>query len=257
VVAPPLAQTGRTAACEVARVVAATGSWCLLSNRRTPDVLPVLSRGKHRNPRKGACFMELASYLAGERWSDHPKCTHPLLAALAREVNDSVDDATRRRLAPLIPDVIGLDTDDPRADAWIARTAALAALPVVAAEKQDITAVGLYSCERHLARLERRPLDDLTPEVRVALDQVPHARDWARGFTATGWGPAGQFDRRSASVIVHTAVAGLAAACVSDAADRLVDLLTETIGECRERFATRTTEVTEEQWRAVHALTVR
>ena len=42
--------------------------------------VPVLSRGKHRNPRKGACFMEFASYLAGEPWSDHPACTHPLLA---------------------------------------------------------------------------------------------------------------------------------------------------------------------------------
>ena len=51
---------------------------------RLPQLLPVLSRGKHRNPRKGACFMELASFLAGERWSDHPACTHPLLAALAR-----------------------------------------------------------------------------------------------------------------------------------------------------------------------------
>jgi len=28
--------------------------------------------------------MEFASYLAGERWSDHPACTHPLLAVLAR-----------------------------------------------------------------------------------------------------------------------------------------------------------------------------
>jgi hypothetical protein len=220
-------------------------------------MVPVLSRGKHRNPRKGACFMELASYLAGERWSDHPKCTHPLLAALAREVNDSVDDVTRRRLAPLIPDVIGLDTDDPRADAWIARTAALAALPVVAAEKQDITAVGLYSCERHLARLERRPLEELSPEVREALDRVPHARDWARGFTATGWGPAGQFDRRSASVIVHTAVSGLAAACVDDPNDRLVALLTSAIDECHERFGTRVADVTDEQWREVHSLTVR
>jgi hypothetical protein len=220
-------------------------------------MIPVLSKGKHRNPRKGACFMELASYLAGERWSDHPKCTHPLLAALAREVNDSVDDVTRLRLAPLIPDVIGLDTDDPRADAWIARTAALAALPVVAAEKQDITAVGLYSSERHLARLERRPLDELSPDVQAALDCVPHARDWARGFTATGWGPAGQFDRRSASVIVHTAVVGLAAACVDDANDRLVALLTSTIGECRRRFGTQTADVTDEQWRQLYALTHR
>ena len=68
-----------------------------------PDLVPVLSRGKHRNPRKGACFMELASYLAGERWSDHPRCTHPLLAALARGVNDLTSDAGRAKLAELIP----------------------------------------------------------------------------------------------------------------------------------------------------------
>jgi hypothetical protein len=37
-----------------------------------PDLFPILSPGKHRNPRSGACFMELASLLAGERWSDHP-----------------------------------------------------------------------------------------------------------------------------------------------------------------------------------------
>ena len=66
-----------------------------------PDVLPVLSRGKHRNPRKGACFMELASYLAGERWSDHPPCTHALLATVARLVNDFTSDVARPRLAHL------------------------------------------------------------------------------------------------------------------------------------------------------------
>ncbi|MDX6241462.1 MAG: hypothetical protein QOG10_6286, partial [Kribbellaceae bacterium] len=69
--------------------------------------VPVLSRGKHRNPRKGACFMEFASYLAGEPWSDHPACTHPLLAGVARDVNDCTTDAGRSRLAPLIPSVIG------------------------------------------------------------------------------------------------------------------------------------------------------
>ena len=30
--------------------------------------------------------MEFASFLAGERWSDHPACTHPLLAGVARDV---------------------------------------------------------------------------------------------------------------------------------------------------------------------------
>src|SRR4029077_9468441 len=60
---------------------------------RVPDLVPVLSRGKHRHPRQGACFMELASFVAGERWSDHPACTHPLLASLARLVNDATSDA--------------------------------------------------------------------------------------------------------------------------------------------------------------------
>ena len=72
-----------------------------------PDGIPVLSRGRHRTPRRGACFMELASVLAGERWSDHPSCTHPLLGQLARLVNDHTSDAGRQELALLIPSVVG------------------------------------------------------------------------------------------------------------------------------------------------------
>ena len=78
-----------------------------------PEIVPILSRGKHRNPRKGACFMEMASYLAGERWSDHPKCTHPLVATVARLVNDNTSDDHRSRLAELIPSVIGLHDHRP------------------------------------------------------------------------------------------------------------------------------------------------
>ncbi|MQA96287.1 MAG: hypothetical protein GEV11_17180 [Streptosporangiales bacterium] len=51
--------------------------------------------------------MELASVLAGEPWSDHPRCAHPLLAAIARLVNDSVSDGARDSLLPLVPEVIG------------------------------------------------------------------------------------------------------------------------------------------------------
>ena len=76
-----------------------------------PDLVPVLSAGKHRNPRKGACFMEMASFLAGERWSDHPSCTHPLLASLARLVNDWLKDEDRSPLVLLVrggrPDRLG------------------------------------------------------------------------------------------------------------------------------------------------------
>ena len=72
-----------------------------------PDYMPVLSSGAHTDPSKGGCFMEMASFLAGEAWSDHPACTHPAIAAAARSVNDRLGDADRQRLVPLIPRVVG------------------------------------------------------------------------------------------------------------------------------------------------------
>jgi hypothetical protein len=201
--------------------------------------------------------MELASYLAGEPWSDHPACTHPLLAALARDVNDHVDDHARLRLAPLIPEVIGLDGTDPRVDAWIAREAALAALPVVAAERQGVAAVGLLRCERLISELEGVSKYHLDPRTEAALDGVPDARDWARGFTALGWGSAGSFSRRSAPAIVHSAVSGISAAAVPNADDLLVDLLQRTIVLCREWFGHSTRPVDAETWRELSSLTHR
>ena len=64
-----------------------------------PALLPVLSRGKHRNPQKGACFIEFASLLAGERWSDHPACTHTLLAELDGRPAGDLEAPSRHALA--------------------------------------------------------------------------------------------------------------------------------------------------------------
>jgi hypothetical protein len=228
-----------------------------MTHSHVPDVVPVLSRGKHRSPKKGACFMELASYLAGEKWSDHPSCTHPLLAALARDVNDHVSDASRVWLAPLVPDVIALNGDDPRADAWIAREAALTALPVVSSERQGVAAVGLFRCEWYLARLEGRDDHDLTPGTRAALDAVPAARDWARRFGLLGHGSEDRFRKRSAPVIVHSSIAGIATACVKDSDRTLVDLLDRTIASCRTWFGHEATPVPDSLWHEVCALTTR
>ncbi|HET6624986.1 MAG TPA: hypothetical protein VFG63_01220 [Nocardioidaceae bacterium] len=227
-----------------------------MSLSRTPDVMPVLSRGKHRSPRKGACFMELASYLAGERWSDHPDCTHPVLARLAREINDHVDDYGRERIAPMIPDVIGLTGDDPRLDAWIAREAARTALPVASAERQGVAAVGVLRCERVLNELEGRPLDHLDPASREALAEVPHAWDWARRFCHMGWGSGRNFQRRSAPTIVHAAVAGIAHASIADPDTVLVELLERTITRTRDWLAADTpVGVDEVQWHELCELT--
>jgi hypothetical protein len=227
------------------------------SNNGTPDLMPVLSRGKHRSPKKGACFMELASFLAGESWSDHPSCTHPLLASLARDVNDHVGDAARTRLAPLIPEVIGLNGSDPRVDAWIARETALAALPITACERQGVAAVGLLRCERMLNQLEGRSKHYVDPRTEARLDEVPHARDWARGFTALGWGSAGSFAKRSAPAIVHSAVSGIAAAPVADSDGVLVDLLERTIVLCHGWFGHEPATVGDDLWRETIRMTVR
>ena len=223
----------------------------------TPDLMPVLSRGKHRNPKKGACFMELASFLAGEPWSDHPRCTHSLLASLARDVNAHVGDEARTRLAPLIPSVIGLTCDDPRWDAWIAREAALAALPVTSAERQGVAAVGLMRCERMLNQLEGRPRQYVDPRTQAAMDAVPHARDWARGFTALGWGSTASFTKRSAPAIVHSAVSGIASAAVPSPEDLLVDLLERTIELCRGWVGQRPRPLDPVAWQQASALTHR
>lgn len=226
---------------------------------RMPDMMPVLSPGRHRSPKKGACFMELASYLAGERWSDHPSCTHSLLAALARDVNDHITGTNRSTLVTLIPEVIGLTTDDPRADAWIAREAALSALPVVSAERQRVAAVGIIRCEEMLNEAEGRPRDHRSPRAQAALDAVPDARDWARGFAALGWGGAGSFSRRSAPAIVHSAVSGIASSVSSDPDALLVGVLRETITLCRRSFdeTVPVSPLAEETWRELTALTIR
>jgi hypothetical protein len=195
--------------------------------------MPVLSRGKHRNPRRGACFMEMASFLAGERWSDHPSCTHPLLAHLARLVNDSVTDAARSRLIPLIPSVVGLASDDLRVDATIALRSALAALPVAAASRQHVLATAVLGCERVLAELEGRDADVLSPLSREILAEVPEAADWARSFSGRIHGSHRTFRGQTAPHILNLAVEGIALACVPDVEERLIDLLTAAIADCQ------------------------
>lgn len=76
--------------------------------------LPELQAGQHLDPSHGGCFMEYASLLAGEKWSDHPRCTHPALAQLARLVNDAASTGERQQLTRLIPDVIGVTGQDAR-----------------------------------------------------------------------------------------------------------------------------------------------
>jgi len=198
-----------------------------------PELMPTLAKGKHRNARQGACFMEMASFLAGERWSDRPSCTHPLLSTMARLINDNTPDDERQHLAPLIPSVIGLNSDDPRWDALIARRAAVSALPVASEPRQRALAVGLITCGRVLDWLDGRPRGTIDSPTAAAVAKVPLAWDWARRFAKDHDDVSMKaFQQQSAPRIVLTAVAGITEACVRDHDARLRALLESAIDDC-------------------------
>jgi hypothetical protein len=206
----------------------------------SPDVMPVLSPGKHRNPRQGACFMEFASYLAGERWSDHPPCTHPLLAFLARGVNDFTSDDARGRLVPLIPSVIGLNGSDPRIYVLIALRSAACAIPVASESRQRALATGLLTCEQMVGELGMTEDTAVTRRITDSLALAPHAWEWAKDFEALR----GKHRRslsftRAGRAIVSTAVLGIAQACIDDADDRLHQLLSLTIDDAAQAMKPR------------------
>jgi len=189
-------------------------------NRRTnrmPEGVPILSPGRHRNPKQGACFMEFASFLAGERWSDHPACTNATLAALARDINDLLSDTSRSRLVSYIPRVVGLTTDDPDFGMSIALGAARAALPVASMERQRALSVALIAFDSNPGEATRN-----------AFAQAPDIERWARTYLgSTRITP--RATARTQEAIVHTATTGIALACVDDTDARLFALLRDTI----------------------------
>lgn len=74
--------------------------------------LPTPARFAHLHPDDGACLMEYVALLATGRFTDSPPRTHPVLAALARVVNDSVGDPARHALWPLAADLADAYPDD-------------------------------------------------------------------------------------------------------------------------------------------------
>jgi hypothetical protein len=72
----------------------------------TLDVIE-LSRGRHKSGADGMSPMEAAAWLAGERHSDHPDCTCPVIAAYVRRISDWASDEQRQQLGAFLPRLIG------------------------------------------------------------------------------------------------------------------------------------------------------
>jgi hypothetical protein len=108
--------------------------------------------------------MEYAALLAGEPWTDQPRCTHPVLAALARLANDATTPTGRYRLVPLIPYVVGANPDDLHTAPAIVRAAITTVRPAAARGR---------SLRRHQRRAGRR--------LRRIVHQPPTLIDRWRG----------------------------------------------------------------------------
>jgi hypothetical protein len=74
----------------------------------TPNYQTIaLGVGRHSGPDDGACVMELASMLAGERFSDHPRSVCPVIGSFLRKYNDGLDDERRQDLYAVAAKVVG------------------------------------------------------------------------------------------------------------------------------------------------------
>ncbi len=63
--------------------------------------------GSHQSIERGLCILEAVSYVAGEKWSDHPQCASPVIAAFLRSWNDRLPDDERQSLKQYIPLLVG------------------------------------------------------------------------------------------------------------------------------------------------------
>ena len=217
-----------------------------------PMMMPMLARGRHRSPRRGACFMELASYLAGETWTDSPACTDESLAHLARLVNDLSSNDARPRLSPMIPSVIGLRGLGAGFADEVALIAAVHALPIAAQERQRGIAVGVLRILAEVGDYDSQAHDVWKASARTLLRQHYGIERWAREFVDR-MGLVSR-DRSATGAMTEIATRGIAEACVSDPDDRLCELLRAAIAwahECAGANPALVPELQPQHWTAV------
>ncbi len=158
----------------------------------------VLAKGRHRSARQGVCAMELSSMLGDERFTDHPQCVCPAVAAFLRGYNDAVTQRLRQELFGIAASVVDSRHPDPevrrdRADAllgwplqvWARRRWRLPWPPTFTPENAfgDLEDAGAYVGraarrnravhERTLAFLERTAMQRVDDEPAAPAKKTP------------------------------------------------------------------------------------
>ena len=79
----------------------------------------LLAGGHGKNAEGQMCIMEAVAYVAGERWSDSPTCTSPILASFMRQLNDRLSDEKRQELKPFIAKMVGTRDGRDEERSWL------------------------------------------------------------------------------------------------------------------------------------------
>ncbi len=206
---------------------------------RTPTAMPILAAGRHRSPRHGACLMEYTSLLAGERFSDAPRCTDPVLAAIARAVNDYSRDASRQRIAPFAGDLTTAEGAGEDVQRRLVRHCLLTALSRATGTRRHVLLVALLGLDRAAAGADDGwDASMLSVDSELALLHNDAGLAEAAAYVANVPVSVGEHARRALGVAAEVAVATIADSG-DDADDVLFQLLRQCLDDYRAALAGR------------------
>ncbi len=195
-----------------------------------------LESGGHDAPDNGlvhACVMEAVAYIAGDPWSDHPECASPVLGAFLRSWNDSLPDADRQMLKPLIPRLVGTKAskavEEKRAwmvTDWLARECAPAFLRLAGLTDHAEALEGLAALTTTKQTVKAQPTlaaagaaagDAARDAAWAAAGPAARAAAWAAA-RAAAWDAAGDAAGPTARAAARAAAGAAARAAAWDAA---------------------------------------
>jgi hypothetical protein len=70
-----------------------------------------LQPARHPYRELGVSALEAVAWLAGERHSDSPRCVCPVISSIVRRWSEVIDTASRQKLKPLLPRLVGTAWD--------------------------------------------------------------------------------------------------------------------------------------------------
>ncbi|HET6817294.1 MAG TPA: hypothetical protein VFH66_08745 [Mycobacteriales bacterium] len=174
--------------------------------------------------------MEYTSVLAGERFSDSPRCTDPVLAAVARAVNDYSSDASRQRIAPFAGDLTTAHGAGDDVRRGIVRRCLLTALRYADGTRRQVLLVALLGLERAAAG-ESRGWDGSMLSLDAELALLGRDRELAPAAAYVAALPVevGEHARRAPGIAIEMAVATIAESAgeAQPADDALFELFQE------------------------------